>query len=177
MFYRSVIAAGAFAIGLTGSTIAMASDSAFFQSVAGKWRGPGEIVAGKYKGTKFVCDFEGGPSETAKVGLLLDGKCRVGMFTQKMSASINSDRGRYSGSFMDGGDGKGLDIVSGKISGNKIVVGLNRAKLDGAMVAHLTDQNQMNVTVSVEVQGTLVPVIGITLSRNSKVGSLRMDRR
>jgi hypothetical protein len=94
-----------------------------------------------------------------------------------MSASINSNRGKYSGSFMDGADGKGLDIVSGKITGNKIVVGLNRAKLDGAMVAHLTEPDQMNVTVSVNVQGTLVPVIGIALTRNQKVGSLRTDRR
>ncbi len=27
-------------------------DDVFFRSVAGVWKGPGEIVAGKYKGTK-----------------------------------------------------------------------------------------------------------------------------
>ena len=34
-------------------------DRKFFKSVKGNWAGPGEIVAGKYKGTKFNCTFEG----------------------------------------------------------------------------------------------------------------------
>ncbi len=40
-------------------------DKAFFESVAGTWKGPGEIVAGKYKGTKFTCNLIGQPSTTA----------------------------------------------------------------------------------------------------------------
>ena len=31
--------------------------------------------------------------------------------------------------------GKGLDIVSGTVTGNRAVMGINRAKLNGAMVA------------------------------------------
>ena len=38
--------------------IARSRPSKFFQSVEGKWVGPGEIVAGKYKGTKFTCSFD-----------------------------------------------------------------------------------------------------------------------
>ena len=34
-------------------------DKAFFDQISGQWKGPGEIVAGKYKGTKFTCDLTG----------------------------------------------------------------------------------------------------------------------
>jgi hypothetical protein len=176
MAYRTLACACAFLLSGAATAIAGQSDGAFFQSVAGKWKGPGKIVAGKYKGTKFVCNFEGGPPETSKVGMALDGSCRVGLFSQRMSASIAQERNGYSGQFLDGAEGKGLDVVSGQISGNKITVSLNRKTLDGAMVAHLTDENQMNITVSVRVQGVLVPVIGIELSRDTKVGSVRLDR-
>jgi len=176
MAYRILAYACAFLFCGAATAFAGQSDNEFFQSVAGKWKGPGKIVAGKYKGTKFVCNFEGGPPETSKVGISLDGNCRVGVFSQRMSASINQERGGYSGHFMDGAEGKGLDVVSGQISGNKIVVGLNRKKLDGAMVAHLTDKDQMNITISVRVQGVLVPVIGMELSRDSRVGSIQLDR-
>ena len=42
----------------------------------------------------------------------LDGGCRVGLFTQNMSASVEKVKGRYKGLFMDGAAGNGLDITS-----------------------------------------------------------------
>ncbi|RUU06755.1 hypothetical protein EOD08_39300, partial [Mesorhizobium sp. M6A.T.Ca.TU.002.02.2.1] len=45
--------------GLVEKAFAAEPDKQFFQSVEGKWVGPGEIVAGKYKGTKFTCSFTG----------------------------------------------------------------------------------------------------------------------
>src|SRR6218665_137868 len=54
-------------------------DKAFFEQVAGQWKGPGEIVAGKYKGTKFTCDLSGEPSDGSPAGIKLDGFCRVGV--------------------------------------------------------------------------------------------------
>ena len=155
----------------TGLSWAGSKERAFFDSVGGVWRGPGEVVAGKYKGTKFVCNFNGGPAEETEVGLSLDGQCRVGIFSQKMSAFIASDRGRYSGRFLDGSKGGGLDIVSGRLKDDKIVVGINRNRLNGAMVAHLSAPDTMNVTISVKVGKQLVPVIGMTLSRERQVGS------
>ena len=84
-------------------------DHEFFRSLAGQWSGPGEIVAGKYKGTKFICDFKG-DTPGSSVGVTLDGSCRVGVFTQKMQASIER-RGRvYRGKFLDGAKGKPLDV-------------------------------------------------------------------
>jgi hypothetical protein len=143
-----------------------ANDRAFFESVAGQWKGPGEIVAGKYKGTKFVCDLKGGPTQARDAGVTLDGTCRVGVFTQKMSAVIQKKGKGYTGRFLDGADGEGLDVVSGRVSGDRVVVGINRKKLDGAMVAQLNDPETMNVTISVKVGEQMVPVIGMTLKRD-----------
>ncbi|MBP2549369.1 hypothetical protein J2858_002292 [Neorhizobium galegae] len=141
-------------------------DKAFFESAAGAWKGPGEIVAGKYKGTKFTCNLTGEPSTDSDAGLKLDGICRVGVFKQPMSAVISQTGGSYTGKFLDGADGKGLDIVSGAINGDKIVLGINRAKLNGAMVARMQDSNSMNITISVKVEETMVPVIGLSLTRD-----------
>jgi len=148
----------------------------FFRQVEGRWSGPGEIVAGKYKGTKFICNFTGSQPD-GKIGMALDGGCRVGLFTQKMSASIEKARKGYRGTFMDGAEGKGLDVIGGSVTGNKVVFSLNRKALDGAMLARLPDGDTMNVTVSVKVEDELVPVIGLSLKRldERKVGAIAQD--
>ncbi|MCX8997544.1 hypothetical protein NOF55_10525 [Rhizobiaceae bacterium BDR2-2] len=151
-------------------------DKAFFDSVAGEWKGPGEIVAGKYKGTKFNCTLKGEPAEGKEAGIKLDGTCRVGVFTQPMSAFIAAKGNGYTGTFLDGAAGKGLDIVSGTVANNRAVMGISRAQLNGALVARVDDQNSMNVTISVKVEDRMVPVIGMTLGRQPDtmaVGSIR----
>ncbi len=151
---------------MSASQPAMAEkgDQGFFQQVAGRWQGPGEIIAGKYKGTKFVCTLDGAP-ERAKPGMSLDGTCNVGVFGQKMKASVSLQKGGYRGKFLDGAAGKGLDITSGNIDGERVVFSLHRAKLNGAMLARLADSNTMNVTISVTVDEKLIPVIGMSLKR------------
>jgi hypothetical protein len=148
----------------------------FFKSVEGEWTGAGEIVAGKYKGTKFVCSFKGAAPED-KIGMELDGGCRVGVFTQKMSASFAKSGRDYAGTFMDGAAGKGLDITGAHVDGRKVTVALHRNQLKGAMLARLPDDNTMNVTVSVRVEEKLVPVIGISLKRvdATSVGALATE--
>ncbi len=139
-------------------------DKKFFQSVEGEWVGPGEIVAGKYKGTKFTCTFTGSTPDV-KVGMTLDGACRVGVFTQKMKATVERAGKGYTGKFLDGAAGKGLDVVAGSVDGRKVVLSLHRNQLKGAMLARLPDENTMNVTVSVRVEAQMVPVIGMSLKR------------
>lgn len=158
------MAAGA--VALAAPAAASERDKRFFSSVEGEWSGPGEIVAGKYKGTRFTCNFSGSTPQGA-VGMTLDGGCRVGLFTQKMSATVTQKgRSGYRGTFLDGSDGKGLDIVSGKVTdGNKVVFALNRAQLHGAMLARMAGRDTMNVTVSVRVNEEMVPVIGMSLKR------------
>lgn len=145
-------------------SMAFASDEKFFRQVAGQWSGPGEIVAGKYKGTKFVCNFYG-ESPNGQVGMSLDGGCRVGMLTQEMSAKVQKSGKSYVGSFLDGAGGQGLDVVGGTVRNNKAVFKILRNKLSGAMSAHMVSQDKMNVTISVQVEDELVPVIGMTLKK------------
>jgi hypothetical protein len=169
------IAATILAISALCSSPALAdnSDSAFFKKVTGKWAGPGEIVAGKYKGTKFTCNFDGSTA-TASNGMTMDGTCRVGVFTQAMKATVAMSGGSYKGSFLDGSSGKGLDITAGNVAGNRATFSLNRKQLNGAMLARLTSGSDMNVTISVRVNKEMVPVIGMSLKRmdNAATGSI-----
>ena len=164
------------AAGLATPAFSGARDKAFFDRIAGQWKGPGEIVAGKYKGTKFTCDLTGEAAPGNEAGLKLDGFCRVGVFKQPMSALITRTGGTYKGKFLDGAAGKGLDILSGKVSGDKVVVAINRQKLNGAMIARLQDDNTMNITISVKVEDKMIPVIGMSLNRKvdtMAVGSIK----
>lgn len=162
-------------IGTTVSAQSSERDRKFFKSVEGQWVGPGEIVAGKYKGTKFTCTFTGSTPD-GKLGMTLDGGCRVGMFTQKMSATVErKGRAGYQGKFMDGAAGSGLDIVSGNVvEGQKVVFGINRNQLKGVMQARIPNEDTMVVTVSVSVEKQMVPVIGMNLKRvdGAAVGSI-----
>jgi hypothetical protein len=167
----------AVAANVPGDLAAAERDLTFFKSVEGQWAGPGEVVAGKYKGTKFVCNFTG-TTPSGAVGMKLDGGCRVGVFTQKMTATIEKSGKGYSGTFQDGAAGKGLDVISGSVvNDRKVVFGLNRKSLKGAMLARLPDDNSMLVTVSVRVEQEMVPVIGVNLKRidGTAVGTVAQE--
>jgi len=155
-----------FVTGFTAPAGAAERDTQFFRSIEGTWSGAGEIVAGKYKGTKFNCTFEGATPDK-KLGMSLDGGCRVGVFMQKMSASvIQASQVGYKGQFMDGAAGSGLDIISGNVvNDRKVVFGIHRNDLRGIMQARLPNDDTMNVTISVRVEESMVPVIGMSLKR------------
>ena len=142
---------------------AQASERAYFKNVQGKWSGSGQIVAGPYKNTRFTCNFEG--QTPARTGMKLAGSCRVGLFSQSIEAVVTKRGGSYRGQFLDGAKGKGLDIVSGRLRGKKLVLALKRKQLRGTMVARLQGQDAMNITISVRVNGGLTPFIGLTLNR------------
>lgn len=163
LFFGMAIAA--FGLSATTSADAASGDKRFFQKISGQWQGPGEIVAGKYKGTKFNCSLQGMAGEL-KPGMTLDGTCRVGVFTEKISAKVVASGASYKGSFMDGAKGNGLDVIGGNVVGaDKVVLSLNRAQLNGAMIARIKGLDAMVVTVSVRVEGKMVPVLGMNLKR------------
>lgn len=169
-FFRFVPAAAAlFATALfAGNAFAgPATEAAFYQEITGKWSGPGEIVAGRYKGTKFTCVFEGITPDRSR-GLKIDGSCRVGMFSQPMNAVVERASSGYSGQFLDGEAGEGMDVVGGRYSGSKLVVDIKRKDLRGVMVAHLSQQDKLNITISVRVDRRLIPVIGMALDRRGQ---------
>ena len=153
---------------------AQANDRAFFDNISGRWTGPGEIVAGKYKGTRFSCSLDGSPTG-AKPGMKLDGKCRVGLFSQRISATVQRQGRSYTGTFLDGAKGKGLDVISGNVSGDRVTMSMVREELKGAMVARVKPSGQLGITVSVRIGEQLVPVIGIDLNRvdGTATGSIR----
>ena len=156
-------AAAALLVALAATTPAAASDRAFFDSIEGSWSGPGEIVAGKYRGTRFSCAIDG--RSLRDNGMTLDGSCRVGIFSQAIKASVERHGRGYRGSFLDGAKGKGLDVTSGNVHGDRITVSMERSELSGAMVARVKPDGRLNVTVSVHVGDQLVPVLGMDLSR------------
>ncbi len=141
-------------------------EESFLRTVSGQWTGPGEIVAGKYKGTRFTCTLAGDTTPGSELGIALDGSCRVGLFAQPMSATVSRRNGRFSGAFLDGANGAGLDITSGVLQGDRMVFALGRKQLNGAMVARLDGSDSLAVTVSVRVGTELVPVIGMNLQRS-----------
>ncbi|MGB8818877.1 MAG: hypothetical protein WCC66_13245 [Rhizobiaceae bacterium] len=164
-FFASAFALTAITL-MAGMAPAAANDGddAFFKKITGKWSGPGEIVAGKYKGTKFTCELDGtNPATTT--GLTMEGTCRVGVFAQPMKATVARGGASYKGSFLDGADGKGLNITAGNVAGNRATFSLVRKQLNGAMLAKLTGEDAMNVTISVKVDKEMVPVIGMSLKR------------
>ena len=149
------------------TTNGAASERIYFENVQGTWQGAGRIVAGPYKNTRFTCNLSG--RQPTRVGMKLSGKCRVGLFTQPIEAVVAKSSGRYRGKFLDGAKGKGLDIISGRLRGKKLVLGIKRKKLVGTMVANLRDRNKLNITISVKVNGGLVPFIGLSLARTGGV--------
>ena len=46
-------------------------------------------------------------------------------------------------------------------------MGINRAKLNGAMVARIEENDAMNITISVKVEDRMIPVIGLKLNRQA----------
>ena len=93
-----------------------------------------------------------------------------------MSAVISQNgEGTYKGKFLDGAAGKGLDVISGTVNDNTVVIGLNRQKLNGAMIARVQDDKSMNVTVSVKVEEQMIPVIGLTLKRQVDEVTVGLD--
>ena len=149
---------------------AAAGEKQFFKGIAGGWYGPGEIVAGKYKGTKFTCNLKGN-TEPGQIGMDINGSCRIGVFSQPMSAKIKKRGAKYSGRFLDGEKGDGMDVTGGRFTTSRFVVGLKRKKLDATMVARLDGRNKLNVTISVKVRGQLIPVIGMSLDKTTQISS------
>jgi len=138
----------------------------FFRSLDGQWRGSGEIVAGKYKGTRFQCNFTS-LSEIVTVGLLLDGNCRMGLFSQNVKAKVAGEKnGIFSGHFNGGSGSEGMDITAGQVGADHVMLHLHRNELEGTMQAKLVSDNIMQITLSVKVFDHFIPIVGVNLQRN-----------
>ena len=151
-------------------------DRAFFEAVAGQWSGPGKIVEGKMKGTRFTCALDGLPLTGDETGFRLDGKCRTGMFSHPVSAVFIRDGETYRGQFLDGEDGDGLNVVGGAVKDSKAVIDLKRHDITGALVTNLQSDDDLNITLLIKGGTRFVPVIGLSLKRdtdNIAVGAVK----
>jgi len=145
-----------------------ARERVFLQSFEGQWSGAGEIVSGKYKGTRFHCNFVGA-AQTREVGLSLDGHCRAGLFGQAMKAQITRrPSGAFLGYFNDGARAQGMDITAARIGADHMQFDLNRQNLQGTMLARLETQDEMSIILSVKVMDEFVRVVGLNLKRDNK---------
>ena len=173
MRFPTILGTGLTVALLAATTVAQASERSYFRNVQGDWAGSGKIVAGKYKDTRFTCRFKG--TRPGRLGMKIAGTCRVGLFTQRLSAVITKSGSSYRGTFLDGAKGKGMDIVSGKLRGDKLVVGIRRKQLNGTMVANLKSENKLHISINVHASDRLVPVIGLTLNRTGRKAAMLTD--
>ena len=165
--FRNMFRSGALALAFATVAAPLADASPrYFGSVAGSWSGSGQIVAGTYKGTRFNCRLKG--TQPARQTMDIRGTCRVGLFSQKISATVRKRGRSYRGSFLDGARGKGMDITAGRLHRNKLTVSINRKQLNGAMVANLTGRNDLRISISVWAGNDYVPVIGLQLKRDRR---------
>ncbi len=175
------IAAAVFALAAVSPLAAQAGDREFFDSTAASGQGPGEIVAGKYKGTKFTCDLKG-ESKSDGAGLKLDGSCRVGVFAQR--CLHDRTRGEsYKGSFLDGYAARVSTSFRAPLSAprHRRHQPQEPERRHGSPVSRY--KNTLNVTISVRVNDSLVPVIGMTLGarwirpRSARSNRIGIDNR
>ncbi|TNB46605.1 hypothetical protein FF124_16545 [Martelella lutilitoris] len=173
--FSSAMIAAALVAALPANAAAESADSAFFRMVAGKWSGPGKIVEGKMKGTRFRCELDGLPIEGEKDGFKLDGKCRAGLFSHPMTAVFIREADGYRGRFLDGEDGDGLEVTGGSVENGKAVIELRREDVEGALVTSLKGPEDLNITLLIKGGTRYVPVIGLSLKRQTdplSVGSI-----
>jgi len=138
----------------------------FLQAFEGQWHGGGEIIAGKYKGTRFNCRFVG-TLEHYEIGMTLSGSCRVGLFSQAIKAKVvRRSSGAFLGHFNDGAQAQGMDITAARIGADHIQFDLNRQNLQGTMLARLEAQDSMSISLSVKVMDAFVRVVGVNLKRD-----------
>lgn len=167
--FRNVLSRHAFlglALAVSAAATPAEASSRYFGNVKGTWTGSGEIVAGKYRGTRFSCRLKGTSPSGSRMKIA--GSCRIGLFSQKVAATLRK-RGRgYRGTFLDGAKGNGMDITSGRLDRNRLTVAINRKELNGAMVANLVNRSTLRISISVWAGEDYVPVIGLELKRQRK---------
>jgi hypothetical protein len=120
--YATVLLAAGISI---AATIATASETAFLQSLDGKWSGSGTVkVRTDSSPVKVTCNFR---SDAKGSSLSLDGNCRgLVVVSRSAQAQLKANGSAYSGSYI--GAGTGTAGLRGNRSGNSIDLGIRWAK-------------------------------------------------
>ncbi|WP_176083271.1 hypothetical protein [Martelella sp. HB161492] len=150
--------------------------SSFFTAVAGAWSGKGEIIEGTMKGKRFSCFLDGTPLAGQQTGFSLNGSCRSGLFSKHVEAIFEKDDQGFTGRFLDGADGEGLDVTGGSVTPRQAVLDISRENIDGALITTLDGDDRLNITISLFGASRLIPVIELSMERtldSHTVGAIR----
>ncbi|TPW29774.1 hypothetical protein FJU08_13300 [Martelella alba] len=176
-FQTGTIRLAAIALLMSGlPAAAEPDDSPFFTAIAGAWSGKGEIIGGTMKGKRFSCSLDGKPLTSQKTGFTLQGSCRSGLFSKHVEAVFERGDQGFTGRFLDGAAGEGLDVTGGSVTPRQAVLDISREDIDGALITTLNGDDTLNITISLYGTSRLVPVIELSLERHldsHTVGSIR----
>jgi len=152
---RAAIVAAAI-IAVSASAPSHAAEWEFLSRFEGSFSGGGTVQRNAQESPNQVtCTFTGQPSET---GVTMNGKCGAFIFSKQIRADLKYDpaTGRYSGSYI--GSSIGPAGLSGKRSGDAIVLTITWPQLvNGDTKATMTIRNSGNGQLGIIVTDQLSP--------------------
>ncbi|MBZ8134728.1 hypothetical protein [Afifella sp. IM 167] len=169
---RRILLAAALAItapAIVPSKAAAVDDDAalFMERFGGEWRGSGRLLVGPESGLRFHCALAGDPSRS-QMAFGMTGRCWTGSLSAPVYARLrySSDQKQFFGSFMDGAEGDGANIV-GERSGEGFMLKLVRGELQGRLAAEPAGPGKMTVTLSLYDPGSgrTLPVAAMGFAR------------
>lgn len=154
---------------------ARADDAAdFMQRFSGEWLGTGQLLLGAENGLKFNCELKGDPSRT-KLTFGMSGKCWMGVLSAPVYARLryNAETNRFYGSFMDGSQGDGLDIVGAR-AGEGFSLQLVRGSAQGRLTADALNGDQLKIMLFYRDAKTRneLPVVAMGFTRKGSGDAL-----
>ena len=169
-----VLSAFLAAAALLAAAPARADEAAeFMQRFSGKWVGTGQLLVGTE--VEFACELNGDPSPT-QLTFGMTGRCWMGRLSAPVHAALryNAETNRFYGSFMDGADGDGLDIVGAR-AGEGFSLNLSKGAVQGRLSAETVSRDQMKITIFYRdtANDRELPVVAMGFTRKDVItGSL-----
>ncbi|WP_026379635.1 hypothetical protein [Afifella pfennigii] len=169
---RRLILAAALALAAPLSVPSQAAEvdqdaALFMERFGGAWRGSGRLLVGPESGLRFHCALEGDPSRS-QMAFGMTGRCWTGSLSAPVYAKLrySADQKQFFGSFMDGAEGDGANIV-GERAGNGFMLKLVRGELQGRLAAEPAGHGKMTVMLSLYDPGSgrTVPVAAMGFAR------------
>ncbi len=139
---------------------------------SGEWAGTGQLLFGPQYGEEFHCELKGNPSDS-RLSFGMSGRCWMGFLSAPVTAQLryNAETRQYYGEFLDGADGRGVDIVGAR-AGEAISLKLMRGALQGRITAETVSADQMKVMMYYrDVQNNReLPVVAMGFARKGTAG-------
>ena len=148
-----------------------AADAAIFMDkFSGEWRGTGKVLLGPDSGLKFHCRLDGDPSKS-RMTFGMNGRCWMGRLAAPIYARLryNRETNRFYGSFMDGAEGQGVDIVGERL-GQGFRMKLSRGTAQGRLMAEPVGDDELKVIISLydRRNNREIPIVAMGFAKKSK---------